>query len=117
MAMPVTLLYQGIPFSSWLHPLGTLASVGGILSGMAIFMAWLYCELYASKLNRSVSALVYSTVCPIIFICVLGFVMLIKQGVFLSGISDSEGKKELFLILTIFAPVCFSIYWSGSKNA
>ena len=114
--MPATLFYEGVPVSAWLSPLGKLAAVGGILSGMSIFMAWLYCELQASKLKRTVSAVIYSTVCPVFFICILGVALLIFQGNFLNGISEPGGKENLFLILAIFAPICFGIYWSGSEK-
>lgn len=113
---PAALFYQGVPVSAWLSPLGKLAAVGGILSGTFIFMAWLYCELQESKLKRAASAVIFSTVCPIIFIFILGVALFIFQGEFLNGISDPGGMKNLALILAILAPICFGIYWSGSKK-
>lgn len=114
--MPATLFYEGVPLSAWLSPLGKLAAVGGMLSGMSIFMAWLYCEFQASTLKRTVAAVIYATVCPVFFICILGVAMLIFQGDFLNGLSEPGGMENLFLILAIFAPICFGIYWSGTKK-
>ena len=113
---PVALFYQGVPVSAWLSLLGKLAAVGGVLSGTSIFMAWLYCELQESKLKRAVSAVIFSTVCPIFFIFILGVALFIFQGEFLNGIYDPGGMKNLALILAILAPICFGIYWSGSKK-
>lgn len=114
--MPIMLFYQGVPLSEWGSPLGKLALVGGLLAGTAIFMAWLFCELYASKIKRLASALIYAVVCPALFLCILGFALLIQQGSFLNGIADPKGKENLVFLLVMLSPICFAIYWSGSKK-
>ena len=114
--LPVTLFLKGVPLSSWLLPLAKLASVGGILSSVAIFMAWMFCELYSANLKRFMSAVIYAIVCPVVFILILGVVLLLWQGTFLNGISEQKGKENLLIIFSAFSLICFGIYWSGSKN-
>lgn len=115
--MPISLIMKGVPFSMWVSAYGKVLSIFFVLGTLANFMAWLLCELFAFSMSRFVAAVIFSILCPVVFLILLGIAMYFQNGVFLEGSMSIEGQKNIGLIFGLLVPLCFGIYLGATKNA
>ena len=115
--VPLQLLDIGLSVAEWPRAYGKYIALGGTMFLTATSVAWIFCELNASKFSKGIATIIFGLICPIVFIFLLGFGMWIAQGTFLRGISDPEGMKNIALIYFLFGALSSAIYWETTKNA
>ncbi|WOX05051.1 hypothetical protein [Microbulbifer pacificus] len=115
--MPVLLILKGANFSMWVSAYGKVISISFVLGALAIFMAWLRCELISSSLPRFLAAVIFGILSPVLFVIFLGIATYFQDGVFLKEDMSNEGLKNIGLIFGLLGPLCFVMYFGGAKNA
>ncbi len=115
--VPLVIIDTPLSFNQLLSVYTKYFVLGGTLFLTAVSMAWLFCELNSFKISRVAAAILFGLICPILFLTVLGLILWVIQGIFLKGITDPQGMKNVIFIYLIFAPLTSYIYWYASKDA
>ena len=112
--VPVQALIEGVSLSNWPLVYRKFLVICSPIYLSAIALAWLFCELYRTRISRIISALMFGALSPVIFFITLSLFMSVFVGVTIHGLNSPEGIQNLFFLYLLFGSLSFAIYWGAS---
>ncbi|QBF81651.1 hypothetical protein EXU30_02295 [Shewanella maritima] len=114
--MPITLYLKDVPFQNWPSAFLMLSLIGVAMTSIFSFMAWIFCELCASKLSRITSAICFGIISPLVLIGTLTLVAMVKGNNFLEDINTPQGLENVLILSVSSFIISVVIFWQSTKN-